>query len=387
MSTQKKVRLGIVGCGSRGTSVGGLFTRHPQCEITALFDRFDRVVERAARRLSLSDTHIYRDFGEMLHKAPVDALFFACDPTVQVDLACEAMMAGKHVCTEVPAAFTLDECRRLVTTVEKTGAKYQLMEQTRYWGFVDAWKQMNDRGEFGHICLAQGEYVHYQRDWDLWTDMETGERLTDLTKPAGRRVEERWRYRVLADPIYYLPHTLSPILKVLGDRVVRVSCMGTRKHSYTYPDIHMPWSDIQYALMHTEKDTVLLTGAGFSLPHVPRGVTSCHWYEIRGTKASVESPRCLSDSFRVWRDGMETFDRMDLSLTPVDADELQAQSGHGGADYKPVDTFIRAILDDTTPPMDVYLSVETAAPAIVAAESAGHGGVLLEVPDFRHEKK
>ena len=45
--------------------------------------------------------------------------------------------------------------------------------------------------------------------------------------------------------------------------------------------------------------------------------------------------------------------------------------------------FIDAIKNDTTPPMDVYKAVETAAPAIIAAESARRGGELLEVPDFR----
>ena len=45
--------------------------------------------------------------------------------------------------------------------------------------------------------------------------------------------------------------------------------------------------------------------------------------------------------------------------------------------------FADAILNDLTPPMDVYRAVETAAPAILAAESARQGGILLQVPDFR----
>jgi predicted dehydrogenase len=287
----------------------------------------------------------------------------------------------------VPVAFTLDECWDLVKTVEKTGAKYQLMEQTRYWGFVDVWKQMHDRGEFGHICQVQGEYVHYERKWDLWTDVETGDRIYDFSQPTNRKTEQRWRHKLLGDPIYYLPHTLSPLLKILDDRVVRVSCMGTRKQSYTYPDENLEWRDIEYALMHTAKDTVMLVGAGFSLPHVPRGPLHAHWYEVRGTKASVSSPRHKTDGFRHWKQGMSIYQEADLSSTPIDADEMQARSGHGGADFKPIDTFIRSILDDTTPPMDVYLSVETAAPAIVAAESARQGGMLLEVPNFRPAKK
>ena len=45
--------------------------------------------------------------------------------------------------------------------------------------------------------------------------------------------------------------------------------------------------------------------------------------------------------------------------------------------------FVEAIRQDKTPPMDVYRAVETAAPAILAVESAKKGGVMLEVPDFR----
>jgi hypothetical protein len=45
--------------------------------------------------------------------------------------------------------------------------------------------------------------------------------------------------------------------------------------------------------------------------------------------------------------------------------------------------FMDAILNDKTPPMDIYLALETAAPAILAAESARKGGILIEVPDFR----
>lgn len=382
----KQVRLGLVGCGGRGIGVTKLFKKHPDCEITTVMDRFTACAQRAAAELGLPESNIYTDFDEMLRDAPLDALFIGSDPTVQVELACRAMEAGIHACTEVPAAFSLDECWALVRTVEKTGCKYQLMEQTRYWGFVDVWKQMYDRGEFGHICLAQGEYVHYSRDWGYWTDTETGEILNGFEPPKDRNVEPHWRFRVLGDPIYYLPHTLSPLLKVLDDRVVKVSCLGTRKHSYTYPDEILPWRDIEYALMHTAKDTVLLAGAGFSLPHGLRDEqTVCHWYEVRGTNASVTSPRYIGDGYHIWRQGMRSYEDIDLSTFALGADEAQRESGHGGADFKPADTFIRSILDDTQPPMDVYLSVETAAPAIVAAESARQGGALLDVPDFRKE--
>jgi hypothetical protein len=157
--------------------------------------------------------------------------------------------------------------------------------------------------------------------------------------------------------------------------------------------------------MHTAKDTVMAVGAGFSLPYPRRCAhLGCHWYELRGTKASVETPRRWDDKFWRWRmdpgesgatqvqaadanwdrpQGMEKFDRMNLDSAPLDATEEDKKSGHGGRDYRPVDLFVKSILNDTTPAMDVYLSVETAAPAILAAESARQGGVMLTVPDFR----
>ena len=377
------VRLGVVGCGKRGISVGRSFRNHPDCQVTALMDAYAGPVERAAEALELPEADTFTDFDALLRDGKVDALLLTCDPTVQVALACRAMDTGRHVCTEVPAAFSLDECWDLVGAVEKTGCKYQLMEQTRYWGFVEEWTQMRERGELGHVCFAQGEYVHFERNWNYWVDVETGEFAYELRPPEGRTVEPTWRYKLFADPIFYLPHTLSPLLKILDDRVVRVSCMGTRVGSHTYPDEGMPFREIEYALMHTAKDTVMAVGAGFTLPCVRRGVTGSHWYELRGTQGSVESPRCQDDRFRVWRPELESFEAMALSTAPPDADAQQARSGHGGADFKPVDSFIQAIRQDQTPPVDVYLTAEITAPAILAAESARLAGERLEMPDFR----
>lgn len=379
----KKVKLALVGCGPRGVRVGKLFASYPQCEITAIVDMFIGKAETVREDFKLPDAKLYTDYAKMLAESDVDTVFIASDPLSQVDMACEAMEKGRHVCTEVPAAFSIDECWKLVETVERTGRKYQLMEQARYWGYTDECRKMNEAGVFGHICMAQGEYFHYNRNWGYWDDLDSGEKLNDLERPANRNVVPNWRYKLLGEPIYYLPHTLSPILKILDDRVVNVACMGTRRQSYTYPESKLEWSDMEYALMHTAKDTVILAGAGFSMPCVRRGPLECHWQEIRGTKASASTPRFPGDCFRLWKEGMATYESVPWSSVPLGANEEQAKTGHGGTDFKPVDTFIQAIINDATPPMDVYLSVETAAPAILAAESARKGGILLDVPDFR----
>ena len=77
-----------------------------------------------------------------------------------------------------------------------------------------------------------------------------------------------------------------------------------------------------------------------------------------------------------WRD-------MPQQTEDSEAEEHIKNSGHGGADFYPLDAMVNAILNDEAPPMDVYKAVETAAPAILAAQSCEMGGVMLEVPDFR----
>jgi len=55
-------------------------------------------------------------------------------------------------------------------------------------------------------------------------------------------------------------------------------------------------------------------------------------------------------------------------------------------DYYPMANFIKSIVEDTTPPLDVYKAVETAAPAILSTQSIDEDSARLEVPDFRSGK-
>jgi hypothetical protein len=74
---------------------------------------------------------------------------------------------------------------------------------------------------------------------------------------------------------------------------------------------------------------------------------------------------------------------MPWSTDIIDASAEAKASGHGGADYYAVVTWLNAIRDNTTPPLDVYKSIETAAPAAAAIESIKRGTQLVKVPDFR----
>jgi predicted dehydrogenase len=269
-----------------------------------------------------------------------------------------------------------------VDTVKKTGVTYVLAEQTRYWDFMRRWRKMAKQGDFGKIVYAEGAYLHYEPEWDLFVDNDTGRSIvtSDAAYHGDPKYRQSWRYKVFAEPILYLPHTLSPLLSVTGGRISKVCCFGTRSGGYSYEGFQV--RDLQEAAMYNTEDIVFSVKAGFTTPHGRNPLTGAHWYQIKGTKSSVEIPRSADDCGKLWRQ-TSGWENADWSCVPDDADEAMRNISHGGADMEPILQFVRAILGIAAPEMDVFAAVETAAPAILAAKSCENGGVMLEVPDFR----
>jgi hypothetical protein len=143
-------------------------------------------------------------------------------------------------------------------------------------------------------------------------------------------------------PIHYLPHELSPILMVLDDRVVKVTAMGTDLPSYAHPEINK--SDIQVALMKTEKDTVLRMLCGFTQPLPPN--KDHHHYQIIGTRGSLETGRSSRERAKFWFADSQMHDMADVdwSRARTDASPEVLASGHHGTDYYVHTAFRDAVL-------------------------------------------
>lgn len=382
----QKIRLAVLGTGDRWAGLTSVYTQHPDIEIVALCDTADDLAETAAATLLRDHGHsprVFRSYEQMRKNAAYDAIFITCDPDIQVEYAVAEMDRGIHVMTEVPAAYTIEQCHALVNAVRRSGVKYQLAEQTRYWNFIARWRQMAERGEFGKIYYAEGEYLHFEEKWDFFRHKASGKRVwtNDPSYHENPEYERTWRYRAFEDPIWYLPHELSPLLSITGGRITAVSCMSTPKgDSYTKGfDVR----DLECALMQNSNGAIFSLRAGFTTPFGKKKSTSAHWYQIKGTQKSVEWARSKIDvgkSFDLengWQEHPE------WGCSDPNASEEFRNASHGGADFYPIHYFIDAIQNDKTPPMDVYKAVECAAPAILAAESARQGGILIPVPDFR----
>ena len=375
-----EIRIGIAGLGGRSRRWISTLLKMPGYRITALYDWIEPLHERALSLIEYrNDVVVFSDYEDFLSYRDMDAVGLVVRRKDQGAMAAQALEAGKHVNMEVPAAHTMEDCWRIVTAAERTGRIYQLAEQTRYWGFVDAWRDLVAEGRLGRVTYCEGQYIGYYGTRQFFQDYKTGQQCRVEELPSHPGAEPTWLH--LMPPIHYLPHELSPMLKVLDDRVVEVTAMSTGSPSYSHPEIDQP--DIQVALMKTEKDRLLRMAAGF-MQKIPsrRGH---HWYQVIGTRGCVEWKRSEKGRPLMWLADSQMHDmaEVDWKFERTDAPAEAHGSGHGDADYYVHTAFWNAVVGNKPLEFDVYRAMDTAAPAVLAAESIARGTELMKVPDFR----
>jgi predicted dehydrogenase len=382
LPVENPIRIGVVGMGRRAVHMIRHALQYFDYDPVAICDIRSELVEKAKTEIKTEhgvDVRAYTDFDKMLAEEELDAAAIHVDADKQPELVCQALDAGCHVMCEVPLAYRIDDCRRIVQAVERTGKVFLLMEQTRFWGFVRAWRTIVQSGVIGHPLYVEGEYLGYYPD--MFFQDDAGRFYVPGEAEGNPSAKPTWRQK--NHTIYYLPHELSPLLHILDDRVTRVVGMSTRNQSYHYPNVKL--ADVQVALMHTEKDTVMKLATGFTSPVIHRGETSHHWYHIKGSEGALEWRRADWDKPKLWVHGWQMPEPVPMPWTTarVDAPAAAKGSGHGDADFYVYAQFADAVLRGVSPELDVYRAVETAAPAILAAQSIDEGNMPQDVPDFR----
>ena len=174
-------------------------------------------------------------------------------------------------------------------------------------------------------------------------------------------------------------YDLSILLKILDDRVTEVTAMSTKSPSYASPLITAP--DIQVALMKTEKDTLIRMLSGFNQPR-PHG--DHHWWQMIGTKGSLEWRRSAKEKPKLWLADTQMNDwaEVDWQFERTDAPAEARGTGHRDSDYYVHANFRDAVLEGKPLEFDVYRAMDTVAPAAQGIRSIEEGSRLMHVPDF-----
>lgn len=357
-----KLKVGIVGA-HRGSSYFQPFNTIAETEVTAVCDINEATLQSVAERFNVP--HQFTDYTEMLDA--VDLVVLATPENLHVPQSIEALDAGKHVISEVTAAVKLEECYDLVRAVRKSTAKYTMAENTCYAKHNVLIRNMVEKGLFGEVYFGEGEYLH---------------NIKSLHHDAEGNPTWRYYWQVGINRCNYATHSLGPVLQWLGERVVSVCCLGTGVR--TDPE-------------HAMEDTVMMlckTQSG-GLIKIRIDMLSNRpansYFSLQGTKGSYESSRGFGAQPKIW---LHDFEASEVwkPLSEYEPEFLperwknppvEAQNVGDLGEYFKVRDFIDSILNDTTPPIDVYTTMDFTVPGLVSEQSIANGGAPVKVPDFR----
>ena len=132
------VRIGFIGLGQRGPEHLSNTSKLEGVEIKALCDiRNESVL--SAKKVLTGTAHnpvIYSgskdEWKKVCEHKDIDLVYIATPWDLHTPMAVYAMEKGKHVCIEVPAAVTVEECWKLVETSERTRKHCMMLENCCY---------------------------------------------------------------------------------------------------------------------------------------------------------------------------------------------------------------------------------------------------------------
>lgn len=388
------VRVGIVGTGLRGRSVLHELLGVENVRITALCDIAPEkaamaldMVRKAGRSEPVATiTSGERGFEELVRRDDIDIVYTATPWEWHVPVCLAAMELGKHVATEVPAAYTIDDCWKLVNTSEKTRRHCIMMENCNYGYNELLVLNMVRAGLFGELKHGGAAYNH-----DLRTIL------------FENRDEGLWRraHHTLRNGNLYTTHGLGPVALYMdidrGDRFEYMVSMSTTEMGLTKwrADHHETESskageryitgDLNSSLIKTAMGRTIRLEHDVSSPRPYSRINS-----IQGSKGIFEDypPRIYLDDMdpgHEWQaiDGFKAEHEHELWRT---LGERARSGGHGGMDYVMAWRLVHCMREGLVPDMDVYDAASWSVPGPLSEASVKKGSAPMKFPDFTRGK-
>lgn len=376
----KKLNIALVGLGFGGAFVG-IYHDHPDVASVKVYDPDDSKCRYMIEN-NLADG-VYFSFEEILNDPDCDAVHLVTPIPLHAEQTIAVLNAGKHCACTVPMATSVDDLYRIAEAKHRSGKNYMMMETTLYTYQFFYVKEMLARGELGKIQFLRGS--HYQ-DMVNWPDYWMG-----------------------LPPMWYGTHAIGPMVALSGSRIRRVQCFGsgtmaewlTKQYGNPFPMESALFefenglkgeatrSLFECARPYQEGMFVYGSDGCFEwgyrdgdLPYVCRqqptkdgmrgSDVSCEVTELPNYYASLPEP--------LWKYTVGgNFD----PLNPQDSLKKGAGGGHHGSHPHLVHEYVRSIIEEREPWINVELGANITAAGLCAHESAMHDGASVTVPRIK----
>jgi predicted dehydrogenase len=178
-----RIVLGVIGSGSRGTFVMGVFQKDPALRVGAICDVYEPNLEAAvsaAAKVQGSAPKTYRNYRQLLDDKEIDAVLIATPEHWHHRMVLDALAAGKDVYVEKPLCHTPEEGVELVEAEKKSKNIVQVGMQRRSYDLYLESRQIVASGVLGKVRMVRSWWLNNalggsgtakldgNLDWEQW---------------------------------------------------------------------------------------------------------------------------------------------------------------------------------------------------------------------------
>jgi predicted dehydrogenase len=398
----RKVRIGVIGTGGRGSSLLQIALLLENVDVPALCDINREHLAKATDMVITSGRPKpegytgEEDYKRLIDRDDIDGVLIATPWELHAPMGIYSMKAKKYTGIEVPIGITTKEFWDLINTQEQTGTPCMMLEN---WSFRrDNLAVLNiiRKGLLGDVSYAHCAYAHDCND--IWFFDDKG--------------EFRWpgRYLTKRNADQYPTHGLGPVMSWMdincGDypayltstasRAISVNHHFTKKFGPDHPMAKQKFKQGDFVV------TVIRTMQGKTIV-VYNDMVSPRPYdnrwEISGTNGIysqahngiyIEGMSPVNHGEHGW----ENFDTYQDKFDHAWHKEIRSVVGglktgvmaHGAPDYLVVKKFVDAAAVKGPMPITIYDSVLMSAPVPLSEESIAKGSAPVAFPDFTRGK-
>ncbi len=383
------VRVGFVGVGLQGGSHVRNFLGIEGVEIKALCDidvpRMEEVagwVEADGRPRPTLYGDGETDFVRLCETEELDLVFTATPWEWHVPVCVAAMDNGKHAATEVPAAYRLEDCWRLVEVAEARQKHCVMMENCNYDRPEMMVFNIARQGLLGDLLHAECGYLHDLR----------AVKFSAANEGLWRRAHATQRNANL-----YPTHGLGPVANIMdinrGDRFDYLVSMsspsrGLQEYAETHLDADDPRRSERYVLGDVNA-SLIKTSLGRTIyvvhdTNLPRPYSRI--LMVQGSKGLYQGyPNRLHIEGRSqphrWEDYADVLDEFDHPLWK-ELEAISAGAGHGGMDFIEDYRLVKCLREGLPTDMNVYDAAALSAVGPLSEWSVANGSLPAAFPDF-----
>ena len=320
---------------------------------------------------------------------------------LEASVICGEDSLGKHVYSAVPMAISVEDCKKIIDAVKRTGLTYMMGETCVYYPCSMYCAQAYKKGQFGNFVYGESQYFH------------------DLSHFPDNFINDRKSSAV--PPFHYPTHSTAMILNATDAYAVKVSAVGyvDKEENTPFAVGENHWDN----LFSNEISLMQLSNGGIARVAECRRIgykaPSSFISGFYGTKGSYQFNNAQHLVTHLTKEGVDIEDVSDYvnptemtknknsesfkqdvsnhayqwnSFAPIQFKEAERlpeayknnpeQNGHMASHQLMIDDFCTAVSEGKMPYVNAWRAARYTIPGIIAHESALQGGILLDIPDF-----